>query len=362
MILCANPKEQYLTHKTEIQNAINKVLESGWYILGQEVKLFENEFSNFVGTKYTISVASGTDALFLALKALNIGTGDEVITVSHTATATVSAIKATGATPIMVDIEKEYFTIDIEEVKKRVSNKTKAIIAVHIYGQPCDMDALIKISNENNIDIIEDCAQASGASYKGKELGSIGTLGCFSFFPTKNLGAIGDGGAITTNCEKLYNKLLKLRQYGWDENRDSEFSGYNSRLDELQAAILRVKLKYLKQDTKKRNDIAKLYYEALKNSSLILPKVRDNCYHSFHLFVVRLKNRNQLKEYLKSKNILAMIHYEKPVHLQEAFTINHDLNCTENIAGEILSLPMYPELSEKDIKYISTKCLEVKES
>ncbi len=206
--------------------------------------------------------------------------------------------------------------------------------------------------------LVEDCAQANGAKYKNKDVGSIGDLGCFSFFPTKNLGAIGDGGAISTNSKDLYDKLLMLRQYGWDKNRDSEFNGYNSRLDELQAAILRVKLKYLKENTQKRNEIAKLYSDALKNSSLILPKVRENSLHAFHLFVVRSSKRDKLKAYLKSKNILAMIHYEKPIHLQEAFAIDYDLNHTVNIADEILSLPMYPELKEEEIYFIVEKINE----
>lgn len=358
MILCANPKEQYLAHKDEIKKAIDNVLDSGWYILGKEVNEFENEFANFVGTKYSLGVASGTDAIFLSLKALDIGIGDEVITVSHTATATVSAIEATGAKVIFIDIEEDYFTMDLSKIKNVITSKTKAIVAVHIYGQPCDMDELLKISKENNLYLIEDCAQANGAKYKNKDVGSIGDLGCFSFFPTKNLGALGDGGAISTNSKDLYDKLLRLRQYGWDKNRDSKFNGYNSRLDELQASILRVKLKYLKENTQKRNDIAKLYSEALKNNSLILPKIRENCLHAFHLFVVRSSKRDKLKAYLKSKNILAMIHYEKPVHLQEAFAIDYDLNHTVNVADEILSLPMYPELKEEEISFIVEKINE----
>lgn len=356
MILFANPKEQYLTYKTEIQEAVNRVLESGWYILGEEAKLFEKEFANFVGTKYAVGVASGTDSLFLSLKALNIGEGDEVITVSHTATATVSAIEATGAKAVFVDIEEQYFTMDTNKIEEAITEKTKAIIPVHIYGHPCDMDELLKISKEHNLYLIEDCAQGNGAKYKNKDVGSMGTLGCFSFFPTKNLGAIGDGGAITTDSEELYNKLLKLRQYGWDANRDSEFNGYNSRLDELQAAILRVKLKYLNEDTKKRNNVAKLYQKYLNIENLILPTERENCNHAYHLFVIRTKNRDKLKDYLKEKGILAMIHYEKPVHFQKAFQRDCTLEKTETLVNEIISLPMYPELEEKDIIYVS-KCI-----
>lgn len=352
MYLFANPKEQYLSYKSEIQEAINRVLESGWYILGEEVKLFEKELANFIESKFAISVASGTDALFLSLKALNIGHGDEVITVSHTATATVSAIKASGAKAIMVDIEEDYYTIDIDKISANINKNTKAIIAVHIYGQPCEMDNLIDLASSKNIPIIEDCAQSCGAEYKGRKVGSIGTLGCFSFFPTKNLGAIGDGGAITTNSEEIYEKLLKLRQYGWDLNRDSKYNGYNSRLDELQAAILRVKLDHLKSDTLKRNKIANFYRKYL-NNNIILPLERKNCLHAYHLFVIKTTDRDGLKKYLKEKNILTMVHYEKPIHKQSAFISKYALEITESISHNILSLPMYPELKEEDIIYIS---------
>lgn len=352
MILCANPKEQYLSHKNEIKQAIDKVLESGWYVLGQEVKEFEKEFANFVGSKYSVGVASGTDAIFLSLKALDIGIGDEVITVSHTATATVSAIEATGAKAIFVDIEEEYFTIDVCQIEKAITSKTKAIIPVHIYGQSCDMDELLRITKENNLYLIEDCAQANGTKYKNKDVGSMGDLGCFSFFPTKNLGALGDGGAITTNSKEIYEKLLMLRQYGWDKNRESKFQGYNSRLDELQAAVLRVKLKYLKEDITKRNDVANLYYKYLKDTDFILPKVRDNCYHSYHLFVIKVNNRDKVLKLLRENNIMAMIHYDNPVHLNEAYKKGFDLPVTEKIVNNILSLPLYPEFGEDIIKLV----------
>lgn len=353
MILCANPKEQYLSHKQEISEAINKVLESGWYILGEEVKNFEKEFANFVGTKYSIGVASGTDAIFLSLKALGIGIGDEVITVSHTATATVSAIEATGAKAILLDIDEDFFTMDISKVENFITEKTKAIVPVHIYGQSCDMDKLFKIAKDNNLYLVEDCAQANGAKYKAKDAGSIGDLGCFSFFPTKNLGALGDGGAITTNSKEIYEKLLMLRQYGWDKNRESKFQGYNSRLDEIQAAILRVKLKYLRQDIEKRNEIASFYYKHLKDTNCILPKVKHDCYHAYHLFVIKVDNRDALIKFLKEKNIISMIHYEKAVHMQQAYKMKGDFPITNKIVHQILSLPMYPELNENNVAEIS---------
>ena len=228
MISCINPKAQYLSYEAEIKDAIDRVLNSGWYILGNEVKEFEKEFANFIGTDYSMGVASGTDAIFLALKALNIGSGDEVITTSHTATATVSAIEATGAKAVFVDIEKDFFTIDAHKIEETITKNTKAIVAVHIYGQPCDMDKLLNIKNSNGLYLIEDCAQAHGAKYNQKMVGSIGDISCFSFFPTKNLGALGDGGAINTNSQKLYDRLLMLRQYGWNEEREAQFQGYKA--------------------------------------------------------------------------------------------------------------------------------------
>jgi dTDP-4-amino-4,6-dideoxygalactose transaminase len=355
MIPCINPKENYLSHKREINQAISNVCESGQYILGEEVKNFEYEFCNFVGSKYVVGVASGTDAIFLSLKSLNIGPSDEVITTSHTATATISAIEATGAKAVFADIEEDYFSIDASMIVNVITAKTKAIVSVHIYGQPCDMDKLLEISQIYNLHLVEDCAQASGAKYRDKEVGSIGALGCFSFFPTKNLGAMGDGGAITTNSKKLYNKLLMLRQYGWSKNRESEYQGYNSRLDEIQAAILRVKLKYLGEYIRKRNEIASTYDKYLKNTSYILPKTRAGCLHAYHLYVIKVKNRDKLLRFLKDNNILAMIHYKQAVHMQNAYKREGELPITERIVGNILSLPMYPELDRKTVSYICKK-------
>lgn len=354
MVLLANPKEQYLSYKNEIQEAIDRVLESGRYILGEEVKFFETEFASFVGTKYSVSVASGTDALFLSLKVLNIGQGDEVITVSHTATATISAIEATGAKAVFVDIEEDYYTIDPSKINLAITPNTKAVIAVHMYGQPCDMDRISEIADKNDLYIIEDCAQANGAKYKNKDVGSMGVLGCFSFFPTKNLGAIGDGGAITTNSKELYEKLLMLRQYGWNDQRESKFQGYNSRLDELQAAILRVKLSHLRNHIEQRNKLSQLYCEKLENLDIVLPKIRENCYHAFHLFVIRIDNREKLQEFLLKHEISAMIHYELPVHQHTAYKRDIELPITENIVRSILSLPFYPELSKKMVNKILT--------
>jgi dTDP-4-amino-4,6-dideoxygalactose transaminase len=352
MILCSNPKEQYLAHSEEIKDAIDRVLNSGRYILGSEVEAFEGEFADFITTRHCVGVANGTDALHLALRAFNIAFGDEVITSSHTAVATASAIAMCGAKPVFVDIESEFYTIDASRIKDAITPKTKAIIAVHIYGQPCDMDELLAIAKEHNLALIEDCAQAHGAEFNGKKVGSIADIGCFSFYPTKNLGAIGDGGAITTNSPEIYAKIKALREYGWQNDRISHFCGFNSRLDEIQAAILRVKLKYLTKDTQKRNEIANIYFEKLKNIA-ILPKIRQNCTHAFHLFVVIINNRDVIQEALKQDGIYALVHYNASVHLQPAFLDTKiDLTNTQNILGKILSLPMYPELSYDEVSQV----------
>ncbi len=358
MILCSNPKEQYLAHSDEIKTAIDRVLDSGRYILGGEVEAFENEFANFIETKYCVGVANGTDALHLALRAFDIGFNDEVITSSHTAVATASAIAMSGAKPIFVDIESEFYTIDTTKIKAAITPKTKAIIAVHIYGQPCDMNTLVAIAKEHNLALIEDCAQAHGAEFNGKKVGSIGDIGCFSFYPTKNLGAIGDGGAITTNSAEIYAKIKALREYGWQNDRISHFCGFNSRLDEIQAAILRVKLKYLAKDTQKRNEIANIYFEKLKNA-VVLPKIRQNCTHAFHLFVIMIKNRDGIQEALKQDGVYALVHYNAAVHMQPAFLdTKTNLTNTQNILDKILSLPMYPELSREEVSHVCDSLLK----
>ena len=248
----SNPTAQYTSKKKEINYAIKKVLNSSNYILGKNVKKFENDFSNFIGTKYSIGVANGTDAIEIALKAINISKGDEVISVAHTALASIAGIILAGAKPVLVDVNKDDFTIKVEDIKKNINKKTKAILVVHIYGQSANMDAIIKLSKKYNIKVIEDVSQAHGGKYKNKFLGSFGDLSTFSFYPTKNLGAIGDAGAICTNNLKFAEKIKKIRErYGWNKKRLADIDGRNSRLDEIQAAILRIKLKYLKTDIKK---------------------------------------------------------------------------------------------------------------
>ena len=355
MILCSHPKAQYLAHKKEIEEAVSRVLESGWYILGEEVKTFEEEFSSFIGTSFGIGTVSGTEALHTALAACGIGPGDEVITVSFTAAATAAAIELTGASPIFVDIEPDFYTIDPIKIEPAITSKTKAIVPVHIYGQPADMDPVLEVAKAHGLLVIEDCAQAHGALYKGKRVGSIGDMGCFSFYPTKNLGAIGDGGMITTDNEEFAHKARLLREYGWAERYVSHFPGWNTRLDEIQAAILRVKLKYLDEDNEKRRQLAGVYTSKLSRTSLSLPQIRGGGAHVFHLYVVQSERRDRLLSFLRDNNIGASIHYPMPVHLQPAYSgkgERESLEETEKAIGRILTLPMYPELNPVDISTV----------
>ena len=347
---------QYKSIKNEIDSAIQRVLDSGWFVMGNEVIEFEKEFAQFNNVTHAIGVGSGTEALHIALRAMDIGHGDEVITTAHTAVATASAIDLASAKPIFVDIEQDYFTIDPQLIEKAITPRTKAIIPVHIYGQPCDMDAIMDIAIKNNLKVIEDCAQAHGAEYKGKRVGSMGDVGCFSFYPTKNLGAIGDGGAIVTNNDQLGKKIKLIREYGWEERYISSKEGWNSRLDELQAAILRVKLKNLDKDNNLRQQHAKKYNELLKDLPIELPKKRENCTHVYHLFVIKVDKRDRLKEYLGKNGVNTTIQYPVPVHQQKYFQSlcrEKTLPITEHVAKNILSLPMYPELEENEIHKVS---------
>ncbi len=353
MILCANPQLQYLMHKREIDNAVKRVMDSGWYILGEEVKAFEAEFAAYIGVECGIGVGSGTEALHLALEACSIGSGDEVITVSHTAVATVAAIEQAGAVPVFVDIEPDFYSIDPRKIDAAVTSKTKAIIPVHLYGQPVDLDPILDISKKYGLRVIEDCAQAHGAAYKGNRVGSYGDLACFSFYPTKNLGALGDGGMVVTDQLELAQRLHLLRGYGWAERFISHFPGWNSRLDELQAAILRIKLPFLDQDNAARNRIAEMYHDGLRSCEISLPRCRQSVNHVYHQYVVRSSRREALLQHLKDKGIAALIHYPVPVHLQPAYrgrlTGSDNLLETERVTREVLSLPIYPELKEADL-------------
>ena len=312
---------------------------------------FEQEFADYCGVKHGIGVASGTEALHLALVSCGIAQGDEVITVAHTAVATASAVSLTGAKPVLVDIDPEYFTIDPDCVKDAITARTKAIIPVHIYGQPADMDSVRLIAEENGLIVIEDCAQAHGAKYRGRRVGSLGEMGCFSFYPTKNLGAIGDGGMVVTDNSELADKVRLLREYGWKERFISSDQGWNSRLDEMQAGVLRVKLRYLDADNQKRVSLANDYLAGLANLPLGLPRKRDASDHVYHLFVIKTEDRASLQEYLKKEGIGTGIHYPVPIHQQDYFAKlakYGSLKVTEKLSREIVSLPMYPELSRRE--------------
>lgn len=362
MILCSNPRAQYLARKEEIDTAIHRVLNKGRYILGEEVEAFEKEFAGYIGVSYAIGVGSGTDALQLALLAAGIGSGDEVITVSHTAVATVAAIDSCGAIPVVVDIEADYYTMDPKGVEGAITERTKAIIPVHLYGQPADLAPILEAARERGLVVIEDCAQAHGATYKGKKVGSYGDMACFSFYPTKNLGAIGDGGIVVTNSKELAEKLRLLREYGWAERYVSYYAGRNSRLDEIQAAILRTKLKYLDVDNSKRVELADIYNRELADSGILLPQPRKDATHVYHLYVIRSSCRDKLLEALRKRNIGVLVHYPVPIHLQPAYqgrmSVSGTLFETEQIAQQVLSLPMHAQLSKAEARVVASGVLE----
>ncbi|MDO5977542.1 DegT/DnrJ/EryC1/StrS family aminotransferase [Flavivirga spongiicola] len=354
MIPFNNFKLHYQDLKPNIDEAITRVMDSGWYVLGKEVVAFEKEFAQYLNAKHCVGVASGTEAITLALMANNIGIGDEIITTNITAFPTITGIVQAGAKPIVVDVFKENGLIDYTKIASKINEKTKGIVPVHLYGQSCDMDYIMKIAKQYNLCVIEDCAQATGATYKNKKCGTIGNCGAFSFYPTKNLGAHGDAGAITTNNEETYNKLLSLRNYGQTKRYYHDFNGINSRLDELQAAILRVKLPFLKHWNKKRAQIASYYKEHLKGVTFL----KENEYgeSANHLFVIKVANRDHFLKYLNNNGVAALIHYPIPIHKQKAFLYQKDevLEVSENFSSDILSLPIYPELSEKNLQEIVT--------
>jgi dTDP-3-amino-3,4,6-trideoxy-alpha-D-glucose transaminase len=360
LIPCANPKAQYLAHKQEIDDAVRRVLESGWYILGDEVRAFEEEFAAYLGVGHSVGVGNGTEALHLALVACGIGHGDEVVTVSHTAVATVAAIELAGAKPVFVDIDPVTYTMDPDLLEKGITAKTKAVLPVHLYGHPAPMEDIFAIAREYGLCIIEDCAQAHGATYRGKRVGSFGDMACFSFYPTKNLGALGDGGAVVTGDPELAEKARLLREYGWAERYVSHIPGWNSRLDELQAAILRVKLRYLDEDNGARARLADLYIKGLSETGLVLPVVRERVGHVYHLFVVGAQDRDRLLGYLHSQDIGAAIHYPVPVHMQPVYAHLEvrRLPETERVARQIISLPMYPEMTEIEVGAVTAAVRE----
>ena len=353
MIVMNDFKREYAAINEEVMPAIRRVLKSGWYVLGDEVNKFEQEFSKYVGTRFGVGVNSGSDALYLAVRALDVSRGDEVITVSHTMISTVDAIARNGAKPVFVDVDPSTYVMDASRIEAKISKKTKAIIPVHLYGHPVDMDPLTELARKYGLYVIEDACQAHGSRYKGAVVGSIGDIGCFSFYPTKNLGAYGDAGMIVTNNEELADKLKKMRNYGQSKKYYHDFVGVNSRLDEMQAAILRIKLSHLDDWNKNRWKLAKLYDSLLNNTETITPIELDYAEHVYHLYVIRHKRRNELQQYLLKKGIQTLIHYPIPVHLQEAYKMAGRLPVTEKICGEILSLPISPWLRESEVEQVS---------
>lgn len=347
---------QYRDIEPEIREAISAVLQKGDFILGEAVREFEKEFAAFNRLPHCVGVADGTDALHLALLALGIGSGDEVIVPTHTYIASALAISAAGATPVFVDCDPAYYTLDIRGVEKALSSKTKAILPVHLYGHPADMDPILEIAKTRKLFVVEDTAQAHGATYKGRICGTMGDIGCFSFYPGKNLGAYGDGGAVVTRDAGLAEKIRLLRNYGQKVKYVHTLKGVNSRLDTLQAAILRVKLRHLSAWNEKRRAGAVRYTQLLKGHSLGLPAIADYAVPVWHLYVVQTEDRAALQKKMESAGIAQVIHYPIPIHLQEAYReAGHrrgDFPVSEHLAGRILSLPIFPEIKDNEIQRI----------
>ncbi|MCU7828659.1 MAG: DegT/DnrJ/EryC1/StrS family aminotransferase [Candidatus Thiodiazotropha sp. (ex Myrtea sp. 'scaly one' KF741663)] len=337
--------------KEELIEACTRVIKSGWFILGQELEAFEAEFSEFNSVKYCIGVGNGLDAIKLLLAAYGVGPGDEVIVPSNTFIATWFAVSHVGAIPVPVDPDRRTYNIDSSKIEERITCKTKAIIAVHLYGQPSDMDRINALAKKYNLIVIEDAAQAQGARYKNKMICGISDAAATSFYPGKNLGGLGDGGAILTNQKDIAEKVRKLRNYGSTEKYSHELIGYNSRLDEIQAAFLRIKLSYLTEWNEERKNIASLYSNNIKQQSIQLPYVPDWADPVWHLYVIRTTKRDDLVNYLRKNGIETMIHYPVPPHKQDTYTGQYEceLNLTENLANEILSLPIGPNIDSQKI-------------
>ncbi len=345
---------QNTKEKLAVLSAMQRVYESGYYILGPEVKNLEDTFANYTNTKYGIGVANGLEALQISLMALGIGRGDEVITTPLSAVATALAIKSVGAEVIFVDID-QYNCIDASKIEENLTSRTKAIIPVHIYGQSCNIGSVMGIAKKHNVHVIEDCAQAVGATFNGQKVGSFGTFGCFSFYPTKNLGGIGDGGMITTNDAVLAEKCRMIRNYGQSNRYEHKVYGINSRLDELQAAILAEKMKYLDNNNARRSELASIYTKELSSNTSAKPlKIRKGSNHIYHLYVIETEQRDALQTFLKDKGIETLIHYPIPVHKQACFKEYNQLNLplVEERVSKILSLPMHQYLTDEEVMYV----------
>lgn len=357
----SNPKANYLAHKDEIDEAIARVLDNGWYVGGEEVERFEREFAQYLGVKHVVAVGSGTDALAIALRALGIGHGDEVIMPSWTCTPTAAAVALAGARPVFIDISDETQTLNPDLIEEAITENTKAVIPVHLYGRAADMNAIMNIASYHALHVVEDACQAHGAMSGGKRVGSFGIAGCFSFYPTKNLSAIGDGGAVVTNNDVLARELRLARNYGWDDNRSAGRIYGQSRLDPIQAAVLRVKLKYLDVENARRADIARFYGDAISSIGcgdidLQLPHYNpgENS-HVFHQYVVRVPNRDSVMASLLSDGIETAIHYPVPIHQQPAYAHYNGwfLPITNKQADAVMSIPMYPELADHAVEFVA---------
>jgi dTDP-4-amino-4,6-dideoxygalactose transaminase len=349
-------KAQYATIKEELDAAVAEVMESCSFILGPQVQKFEEKVAAYCGTKYAVGVASGTDALLLSLRACGVGSGDEVITVSYSFFATAGVISNLGATPVFVDIEPSTYNINSQLIAEKITPRTKAIMPVHLFGQCAEMDPILTLAEEHQLKVVEDAAQAIGAEYRGRKAGSMGHLGCFSFFPSKNLGGMGDGGMITTNDSELAELLRILRVHGSKSKYYHSVVGYNSRLDTLQAAALGVKLKYLDEWTEKRREHAHLYDQLLQELPVVTPHAEEHNRHIYNQYTIRVENRDGLQQHLKEKDVGTALYYPLPLHLQECYRdLAHqqgNLPESERAAKETISIPVYPELTRQQQEYV----------
>lgn len=354
-IKCNVLDRQYRMFKKEYDDAALRVLKSGWYILGDEVNQFEEEYKKHMGSKYCVGLNSGLDALILAVRALGIHEGDEVIVQANTYIATVLGITENGATPVYVEPD-EYFNIDADRIEEKITNRTKAIMVVHLYGQASRMDKIMEISNKHKLPVIEDCAQSHESCFNGKKTGTFGVIGCFSFYPTKNMGAFGDAGCIITDSKELADRIRMMRNYGSKVKYYNEIEGINSRLDEMQAALLRVKLKHIDEITNERYVLGKRYYDGITNPKIIKPKTLNGINHVYHQFVIRCEQRDELHDYLKKRGIQTQIHYPIPPHLAKCYAWQGykkgSFPITEEYANTVLSLPLFTGMTEEEQQFV----------
>jgi dTDP-4-amino-4,6-dideoxygalactose transaminase len=354
-------KLHYQAYKKPIDDAVARVLSSGYYILGPELERFEKEFANYLGCQFVVGCASGTEAVYLALAALGVKAGDEVLVVAHTAVPTISAISMTGATPVFVDINPQTYVMDVADLEQKFTKRTKAIVPVHLYGLMADIDSILEVAAAHNVPVIEDVAQATGATFRGTTAGTIGRFGTFSFYPSKNLGAFGDGGAVSCNTPEDYEKLKMLRNYGQSKRYHHDIIGINSRLDEIQAAILSVQIPFVNEWNQRRRELAKRYTEGLRDI-VETPVEPPDFEHVYHLYVIQTDDRDQLQSDLLDQGIGTLIHYPIPAHMQTAYRYldyaENSLPATERVTKRILSLPLFPELENEQVDYVVEKIRE----